>query len=146
MSETILSVKDLKTYFFTDHGVVKAVDGVDLELKKGTTLGIVGESGSGKSVTSLSVMHLLNGTQGKIVGGEMVLDGNDILHLNAEEQRKLRGNQIAMIFQGADDFAEPRFENWGPDHGRAHSAPEIKQSGGQDESHRHLEKNRDFQS
>lgn len=99
MSETILSVKDLKTYFFTDHGVVKAVDGVDLELKKGTTLGIVGESGSGKSVTSLSVMHLLNGTQGKIVGGEMVLDGNDILHLNAEEQRKLRGNQIAMIFQ-----------------------------------------------
>lgn len=99
MSETILSVKDLKTYFFTDHGVVKAVDGVDLELKKGATLGIVGESGSGKSVTSLSVMHLLKGTQGKIVGGEMVLDGKDILNLDAEAQRKLRGNQIAMIFQ-----------------------------------------------
>jgi len=99
MSETILSVKDLKTYFFTDHGVIKAVDGVDLELKKGATLGIVGESGSGKSVTSLSVMHLLKGTQGKIVGGEMVLDGKDILNLDAEAQRKLRGNQIAMIFQ-----------------------------------------------
>ena len=99
MSDNILSIKDLKTYFFTDNGVVKAVDGVDIELKKGSTLGIVGESGSGKSVTALSLMHLLFGTQGKIVCGEMMLDGKDILHINDAQQRKLRGNDIAMIFQ-----------------------------------------------
>ncbi len=99
MSDNILSIKDLKTYFFTDNGIIKAVDGVDMELKKGRTLGIVGESGSGKSVTALSLMHLLSETQGKIVGGEMILDGKDVLNIDAEEKRKLRGNQIAMIFQ-----------------------------------------------
>lgn len=99
MSDNILSIKDLKTYFFTDNGTIKAVDGVDIELKRGHTLGIVGESGSGKSVTSLSIMHLLYGTQGKIVGGEMVLDGKDILNIDKDQQRELRGNQIAMIFQ-----------------------------------------------
>ena len=99
MSENILEVKNLSTYFFMDSGVVKAVDGLDFELKKNSTLGIVGESGSGKSVTSLSIMGLLKGTTGKVVEGEILLDGKDIVPLSEEERRKIRGNQISMIFQ-----------------------------------------------
>ncbi len=83
----------------TDNGVVKSVDGVDIELKEGSTLGIVGESGSGKSVTALSVMGLLMGTTGKIEKGEILLDGRDIVHIGNEERRKLRGSKISMIFQ-----------------------------------------------
>lgn len=99
MSDNILSIKDLKTYFFTDNGVIKSVDGVNIDLKRGSTLGIVGESGSGKSVTALSLMHLLYGTQGKIVNGEIILDGEDIVNISEKEKRNLRGNKIAMIFQ-----------------------------------------------
>lgn len=99
MSDNILSIKDLKTYFFTDNGVIKSVDGVNIDLKRGSTLGIVGESGSGKSVTALSLMHLLYGTQGKIVNGEIILDGEDIVNISEKEKRSLRGNKIAMIFQ-----------------------------------------------
>lgn len=95
----ILEVKNLCTYFYTDRGVVKSVDGVDITLKKGTTLGIVGESGSGKSVTALSVMRLLMGTTGKVADGKIILDGDDISNITPEQQRKLRGSQIAMIFQ-----------------------------------------------
>lgn len=97
--KNILEIKDLHTYFFMDDTVVKSVDGVDIELKKGATLGIVGESGSGKSVTALSVMGLLMGTRGKVVQGNILLDGKDIVHISEEEKRKLRGNQISMIFQ-----------------------------------------------
>ena len=97
--KNILEIKNLHTYFFTDSGVVKSVDGVDIELREGTTLGIVGESGSGKSVTALSVMGLLMGTTGKIVEGEILLDGQDIVKLSDEERRKIRGNKISMIFQ-----------------------------------------------
>lgn len=97
--KNILEVKNLHTYFFTDSGVVKSVDGVDFELKEGATLGIVGESGSGKSVTSLSIMGLLTGTTGKIAEGEILLEGKDIAHISEEEKRKLRGSQISMIFQ-----------------------------------------------
>lgn len=97
--KNILEIKDLHTYFFMDDTVVKSVDGVDIELKKGATLGIVGESGSGKSVTALSVMGLLMGTRGKVVEGNILLDGKDIVHISEEEKRKLRGNQISMIFQ-----------------------------------------------
>ena len=79
--------------------MIKAVDGVDVELRRGATLGIVGESGSGKSVTSLSVMGLLTGTKGKIADGEILLDGDDIVKLTKEQQRKLRGSKISMIFQ-----------------------------------------------
>ena len=79
--------------------MVKSVDGVDFELKEGSTLGIVGESGSGKSVTSLSIMGLLTGTTGKIAEGEILLEGKDIAHISEEEKRKLRGSQISMIFQ-----------------------------------------------
>lgn len=98
-SRIILDIKNLHTYFYTDDGVVKAVDGVDLQLREGSTLGIVGESGSGKSVTSLSVMNLLMGTRGKVAEGQILLDGKDVVTLSREEQRKLRGGQISMIFQ-----------------------------------------------
>jgi oligopeptide transport system ATP-binding protein len=96
---TILSVNDLRTYFQTDDGVVKAVDGISFELKKGETLGIVGESGSGKSVTNLSVIRLIPEPPGKIVSGKIIFDGRDIMGLTSEEVRKIRGKRIAMIFQ-----------------------------------------------
>ena len=96
---TILSVNDLKTYFQTEDGIVKAVDGITFELKKGETLGIVGESGSGKSVTNLSVMRLIPEPPGKIVGGDIVFDGIDVRSLSIDDVRKIRGKRIAMIFQ-----------------------------------------------
>src|SRR5215467_1444228 len=96
---TILSVDGLKTYFQTEDGLVKAVDGISFELKKGETLGIVGESGSGKSVTNLSVMRLIPEPPGKIVDGEIVFDNVDVRSLPIDEVRKIRGRRIAMIFQ-----------------------------------------------
>lgn len=99
MRDNILEIKNMHTYFFTDGGVVKSVDGVDIELERGATLGIVGESGSGKSVTALSLMGLLMGTTGKVVEGEIILDGQDILKLSDEERRQLRGRDISMVFQ-----------------------------------------------
>ena len=98
-NNNILEIKNMHTYFYTDSGVVKSVDGVDIELKEGSTLGIVGESGSGKSVTAMSVMGLLMGTTGKVVEGEILLNGDDIIHLSEDEKRKLRGSKISMIFQ-----------------------------------------------
>ena len=98
-NEIILSVKDLKTYFQTEDGVVKAVDGISFELEKGETLGIVGESGSGKSVTNLSVMRLIPEPPGKIVNGSVNFDGIDVLGLSVDEMRKIRGKRMAMIFQ-----------------------------------------------
>lgn len=103
----ILSVKDLKTYFQTDEGLVKAVDRVSFELNKGETLGIVGESGSGKSVTSLSVMRLIQEPPGKIAGGEIIFDGKDLLNLPINEVRKLRGKKVAMIFQDPTTSLNP---------------------------------------
>ena len=99
MGETILEVKNLHTYFFTDNGVVPAVDGVDFTLEKGHTLGIVGESGSGKSVTSLSIIGLLMGTTGRVTEGEILLDGEDITKYDEKKRRELRGSKISMIFQ-----------------------------------------------
>jgi oligopeptide transport system ATP-binding protein len=96
---TILSVKDLKTYFQTEDGVVKAVDGITFELKKGETLGIVGESGSGKSVTNLSVMRLIPDPPGRIVEGEIHFDGIDVCAIPLDEMRRIRGKRMAMIFQ-----------------------------------------------
>ncbi len=96
---TILSVNDLRTYFQTEDGVVKAVDGISFELRKGETLGIVGESGSGKSVTNLSVMRLIPEPPGKIVNGDIIFDGVDVRKLSIEDMRKLRGKRMAMIFQ-----------------------------------------------
>src|SRR5438270_5691202 len=96
----LLSVRNLKTYFQTEDGLVRAVDGVTFELEKGETLGIVGESGSGKSVTNLSVMRLIPEPPGKIVEGEIIFDGTDVCELPIEEMRKTRGKRMAMIFQG----------------------------------------------
>ncbi len=99
LSDPILQVRDLQTHFKTDDGIVKAVDGVSFDLHKGETLGIVGESGSGKSVTNLSVMRLIASPPGRIVGGEVMFDGVDLLHVSAAEMRRIRGNKISMIFQ-----------------------------------------------
>ena len=95
----LLEVKDLRTYFETDDGLVKAVDGISFQLQRGETLGIVGESGSGKSVTNLSIIRLIPDPPGKIVGGEVIFKGQDILLLPPEAVRKIRGRRIAMIFQ-----------------------------------------------
>jgi oligopeptide transport system ATP-binding protein len=95
----LLSVKDLRTYFETEDGTVKAVDGISFELKPGETLGIVGESGSGKSVANLSLMRLIPNPPGKIVSGSIMFDGRDVLKLSPREVRDIRGKRIAMIFQ-----------------------------------------------
>ena len=96
---TLLEVKDLKTHFFTMDGVVKAVDGVSYDLEEGETLGLVGESGCGKSVSALSVMRLIPNPPGQIVGGEILLDGEDILKIDMDDMREIRGAKIAMVFQ-----------------------------------------------
>jgi len=98
-NNNVLEVKDLKTYFYTDDGVVKAVDGVSFDLKKGETLGIVGETGSGKSVTALSILRLIAEPPGKIVNGEILFDGSDLLKIDKKDLQKFRGNRISMIFQ-----------------------------------------------
>ena len=97
--ELLLQVKDLRTHFYTDAGVVKAVDGVDLEIQKGKTLGVVGESGSGKSITAMSIMRLIPVPPGKIVSGEVIFNGKDLIKASEAEMMKIRGNEIAMIFQ-----------------------------------------------
>jgi oligopeptide transport system ATP-binding protein len=95
----LLEVKDLRTYFNTEDGEVKAVDGISFQLKVGETLGIVGESGSGKSVTNLSIIRLIPNPPGRIVSGQVLFDGRDILALKEDDVRKIRGRRIAMIFQ-----------------------------------------------
>jgi ABC-type dipeptide/oligopeptide/nickel transport system ATPase component len=95
----VLEVRDLRTHFVTDDGVVKAVDGVSFDVKAGETLGIVGESGCGKSVTSLSILRLIPNPPGRIAGGEILFKGVNLLGLSDPEMRKIRGNDISMIFQ-----------------------------------------------
>jgi ABC-type dipeptide/oligopeptide/nickel transport system ATPase component len=97
-TELALEVSGLKTHFMTPEGRVRAVDGVDMKIGKGRTLGVLGESGSGKSVTALSVMRLID-SPGKIVEGRIILDGRDILAISEEEMREVRGKDISMIFQ-----------------------------------------------
>jgi oligopeptide transport system ATP-binding protein len=97
--DVILRVVDLRTYFSTDEGIVKAVDGVSFDLRKGETLGIVGESGSGKSVTNLSIINMIPSPPGKIAGGQILFMGRDLLKMRAKEIRDIRGNKISMIFQ-----------------------------------------------
>jgi len=95
----LLQVKDLRTHFFTDEGVVRAVDGISYDVQEGETMGLVGESGCGKSVSALSILRLIPSPPGKIVGGEVWFDGQDLLKVGEEEIRHVRGNRIAMIFQ-----------------------------------------------
>jgi oligopeptide/dipeptide ABC transporter ATP-binding protein len=105
----LIQVKNLQTSFFTPEGEVRAIDGVSFEIAEGKTLGLVGESGCGKSVTSLSIMRLIPSPPGKIVGGEIIYRGRDLLQLNNEAMRKIRGNEISMIFQEPMTSLNPVF-------------------------------------
>ena len=96
---TLLEVRDLRTYFYTYEGVVKAVDGANYDLEEGETLGLVGESGCGKSVSALSIMRLIPDPPGKTVAGEVIFEGQDLLKLPDNQMRHIRGNRIAMVFQ-----------------------------------------------
>jgi len=107
-SDPLLQVKDLHTYFYTDDGVVKAVDGVDFEVFPGEILGLVGESGCGKSVTSFSIMRLV-GVPGKIVSGEILFEGQDLLKMPEAEMVKMCGNRLSMIFQQPQTSLNPVF-------------------------------------
>jgi len=98
-NDLVLQVKDLRTYFNTDDGIVKAVDGVSFELRKGETLGLVGESGCGKSVSCLSVMKLIPSPPGRIMSGQVLLQGKNVFDLPVEKIRQIRGGKISMIFQ-----------------------------------------------
>ncbi|HJU63283.1 MAG TPA: ABC transporter ATP-binding protein, partial [Candidatus Binatia bacterium] len=105
----LIKVKDLRTSFFTPEGEVRAIDGISFEIGEGKTLGLVGESGCGKSVTSLSIMRLIASPPGKIVGGEILYRGRNLLKLKNEEMRKIRGNEISMIFQEPMTSLNPVF-------------------------------------
>lgn len=99
MPEVLLSIKGLKTNFYTYAGVVKALDGIDLDIYKGETIGLVGETGCGKSVTALSIIRLIQWPPGRIDAGSIIFDGKDLLKLPPKEMRNIRGNKISMIFQ-----------------------------------------------
>jgi peptide/nickel transport system ATP-binding protein len=107
--DLMLDIQGLKTHFYTEDGVVKAVDGVDLYVRRGETLGVVGESGCGKSVTSLSIMRLIS-QPGKIIEGKIVFDGTNLLDLPEREMTKIRGNRISMIFQQPTSCLNPVFK------------------------------------
>ena len=108
-SETVLSVDNLRTYFTTRWGTVKAVDGISFDLRRGETLGIVGESGCGKSVTMLSLMRLIPIPPGRIVSGSIVLDGEDIIPISEQEMAQIRGSKIALIIQDPMTSLNPVF-------------------------------------
>jgi peptide/nickel transport system ATP-binding protein/oligopeptide transport system ATP-binding protein len=108
--DKLVEIKNLKTYFYTEDGVVPAVDGVDFYIKPGETLGVVGESGCGKSVTSLSILRLIPDPPGKILeGSEILFEGKELLKLSEKEMRKIRGNDISMIFQEPMTSLNPVF-------------------------------------
>ena len=109
MTEKILEVKDLKTYFFTRHGVVKAVDGVSFWVGEGETLGIVGESGSGKSITCLSILRLVPQPAGRIINGQIILAGENLMSKSEREMRRIRGKRISMILQDPMTSLNPVF-------------------------------------
>ncbi len=109
MGEKILEVKHLKTYFHTDAGLSRAVNDVSFSVEKGKTLGIVGESGCGKSITSLSIMGLVEIPPGEIAGGEIIFEGEDLLKKSEDEMNKIRGKKIAMIFQEPMTSLNPVF-------------------------------------
>src|SRR4030042_1904089 len=107
--DTLLEVRNLKTYFYTESGVVKAVDGVDFSIGKGEILGLVGESGCGKSVTSLSIMHLIN-PPGKILSGSIRFQGEELMGFSEQQMTEIRGNRISMIFQQPQSSLNPVFK------------------------------------
>ena len=99
MKDLLLEVKNLKTYFYTDEGVVRAVDGIGFNIRKGETLGMIGESGCGKSVSAFSIMRLISEPPGRIIEGEINFQGENLRKKSESEMRKIRGNEIAMVFQ-----------------------------------------------
>jgi oligopeptide/dipeptide ABC transporter ATP-binding protein len=109
MQELLLDIRGLRTQFFTDDGLARAVDGVSYSLERGETVGVVGESGCGKSVTALSVLRLIPDPPGKIVDGEIIFEGTDLLGLSSAEMRRIRGNDISMIFQEPMTSLNPVF-------------------------------------
>src|SRR5262245_49594713 len=109
MPEALLEIRDLVTEFRTEHGVIRAVDGVSFEIPKRSTLGVVGESGCGKSVTALSVMRLIADPPGRVAGGQILYEGKDLLKLSEDQMRAIRGNRIAMIFQEPMTSLNPVF-------------------------------------
>ena len=109
MSDILLEVKNLKTYFYTEDGIARAVDGMDFIIRKGETLGMIGESGCGKSVSALSIMQLVASPPGKIIEGEIWFEGEDLLKKNPSEIKKIRGNDISMIFQEPMTSLNPVF-------------------------------------
>ncbi|MEB2281215.1 ABC transporter ATP-binding protein [Lysinibacillus xylanilyticus] len=109
MRKKLLEIKGLKTTFFTDDGQIPAVDDIDFSVREGEILGIVGESGSGKSVTSLSIMGLIPSPPGKITGGEILLDGKNLVILSDKQMQKIRGRDVAMIFQEPMTSLNPLF-------------------------------------
>lgn len=109
MSDNLLEVKDLHTHFFTRRGVVKAVDGVSFSVKRGETLGLVGESGSGKSITCLSIIKLVPKPAGRIIGGQILFDGEDLVTKTEKEIREIRGKRISMILQDPMTSLDPLF-------------------------------------
>ena len=109
MTAPLLQIRGLRTHFFTESGVARAVDGVDLDIMKGEVLGLVGESGSGKSVTALSILRLIPDPPGRIVGGEIRFNGDNLLDVSWEEIRKVRGKEISMIFQEPMTSLNPVF-------------------------------------
>ena len=108
-NDGLLHVKDLRTHFFTDRGVARAVDGVNVDVSRGQTVALVGESGCGKTVTALSIMRLVPDPPGRIVAGKAIFDGRDLLTLSEREMRKVRGKEIAMIFQEPMSSLNPVF-------------------------------------
>ncbi len=129
-TKSLLTIRDLRTYFYTDKKEVKAVDGVDFQIKRGETVALVGESGSGKSVTAMSILRLIPKPPGEIISGEINFDGEDILKLKEDEMNEIRGNKISMIFQEpmtslnpvytiGDQIMEPLRYHWKLDKGSA---------------------------
>jgi oligopeptide/dipeptide ABC transporter ATP-binding protein len=108
-NQPLLDIRNLKTYFYTEDGIVKAVDGVDFSVYPGEVMGLVGESGCGKSVTSLSIMRLI-GIPGKVVDGEIFFEGRDLLKLSESEMVDMRGNRISMVFQQPQSSLNPVFK------------------------------------
>jgi oligopeptide/dipeptide ABC transporter ATP-binding protein len=141
VTQPLLEVRNLKTYFYTEDGTVKAVDGVDIEIYPGEVLGIVGESGCGKSVMSLSIMRLIS-QPGKIMEGEILFEGKDLLKFPEVEMRAVRGNRISMIFQQPQTSLNPVFrvgdqigevlnihQDFGKEAGRKRTVELLKQVG-----------------
>ena len=108
MPEPLLSIQNLQTHFFTDDGLIKAVDGISFDMAPRETLGIVGESGSGKSVTALSILRLVS-RPGRIVGGQILFKGRDLARATEAEMRDIRGNDISMIFQEPMTSLDPLY-------------------------------------